>query len=373
MLSLEGKKEYFLEELEALLILNSLPHVGSVKIRFLIQHYGSAVAALQAPVAELESLPGFGHKILQGWKKSLDDKQWKQNLILAERLQTQLIPFTSPRYPKRLLEIVDYPLILYIQGNVLNEDHRSLAVVGTRQASIYGHEMAKQISRELAQAGYTIVSGLARGIDTAAHQGALEKGRTIAVLGSGLACIYPNENISLAQSIRDKGALMSEFAMAAPPDRHHFPQRNRLVSGLTMGTLLIEAPLKSGAMLTVERALTQGRPVFALPGRVDQDNFKGNHALIKEHKAELIESIQDITKKFGDFHSPVVFHSAKPHSIPLEQEEEELLKLMNLQEVSIEELAARNRWPVAKLNALLMSLVLKKMVKEYPGKIYKKI
>lgn len=362
-----------MEELEALLILSSLPHVGSVKIRLLMQHYGSAVAALQAPLAELAHFPGFGPKILQAWKKGLEEADWKQNLLLAERLQTQLIPFTSPHYPRRLLEIVDYPLVLYVQGTLLKEDQRCLAVVGTRQASLYGQEMAKQLSRELAQAGFTVVSGLARGIDTAAHQGALEKGRTLAVLGSGLACLYPSENGNLARAIRQQGALMSEFAMAAPPDRHHFPQRNRIVSGMALGTILIEAPQKSGAMLTVEKALSQGRPVFALPGRVDQESFKGNHALIKGRKAELIESVEDILKNFSDGSLPLIFKSTKPPSVPLEKEEEELLRQMPIQEVSIEELVAHVPWPVAKLNGLLMSLVLKKMVKEYPGKIYKKI
>lgn len=365
-------KEYFLNELEALLILTSLPHVGSIKIRFLMQHYGSAVIALQAPLEEIASFPGFSPKILQSWKKGLEDKQWKQNLILAERLQADVIPFTSPRYPKRLLEIGDYPLVLYIQGNILKEDQRCLAVVGTRQASVYGQEMAKHLSLKLTQAGFTIVSGLARGIDTAAHQGALEKGRTFAVLGSGLARPYPTENIALANTIRQQGAVISEFAMETPPDRQNFPQRNRIVSGMTMGTILIEAPEKSGAMLTAERAYSQGRPIFALPGRVDQSSFKGNHALIKERKAELIENVEDILRTFDDYSLPLVFKSVKTPSFSLEKEEEELLRQMPIQEISIEELVTHIQWPIGKLNGLLMSLVLKKRVKEYPGKIYKK-
>ena len=363
-----------MDDLEALLILSSLPHVGSIKIRLLMHHFGSAEAVLHAPLEEISTFPGFSPKVLEGWKKGLEEGQWRQNLALAERLQTQLIPFTSSHYPKRLLEIADYPLVLYVQGQLQREDQRCLAVVGTRQASIYGQEMAKQLSLKLTQAGFTIVSGLARGIDTAAHQGALENGRTLAVLGSGLACLYPAENRRLADSIRQQGALVSEFAMATPPDRQNFPQRNRIVSGMTMGTILIEAPQQSGAMLTVERALNQGRPVFALPGRVDQDNFKGNHALIKEGKAELIENVEDILKNFEDCSSlPLVFKSAKKTSIPLEKEEEELLRRMPIQEISVEELLASIQWPVAKFNGLLMSLVLKKMVKEYPGKIYKKI
>ncbi len=302
-----------MNELEALLILSSL---GSVKVRLLMQHYGSAVKALEAPIEELATFPGFGPKILKEWKEGLDKGEWRQDLMLAERLHTEIVPFTSPRYPKRLLEIVDYPLILYIQGNLLREDQRCLAVVGSRQATPYGLEIARDLSLKLAQAGFTVVSGLARGIDTAAHQGALETGRTLAVLGSGIASIYPAENKALAYEIQQKGALISEYAMATPPHRHQFPLRNRIVSGMTLGTILIEAPKHSGAMLTVGRALSQHRPVFALPGRVDSDSFKGNHSLIKEGKAKLIENVEDILKTFDDCSLPLVFKPTTKTSFP---------------------------------------------------------
>lgn len=362
-----------MDELESLLVLSSFSHLGPIKIRLLMQFYGSAKAALQAPLEEIGLFPGFGPKVMQAWKKGLEEELWRNNLRLADQLQTQIIPFTSPHYPKRLLEIPDSPLILYIKGHLLKEDQRCLAIVGTRQATIYGQEMAKDLSRKLAQAGFTIVSGLARGIDTTAHQGALENGRTIAVLGSGLARIYPTENKNLALEIAQNGALISEFAMDTPPDRHNFPQRNRIVSGLSMGTILIEAPLQSGAMLTAERALSQKRPLFAIPGRADQETFKGNHALIKEGRADLIENVHDILKTFEDGSLPLVFKPLVKPSFPLDRDEEELLKQLPAQEISVEELMLRNQWPVAKLNCLLMSLVLKKMVKEYPGKVYKKI
>jgi len=362
-----------MEELESLLILNSLNHIGSVKGRFLIEHYGSATAALRAPLEEIATLPGFGPKILQHWKIGLEGESWRKDLELANRLQVKLIPYTSPQYPKRLLEIADYPLILYVQGELLEQDRRCIAIVGTRQATIYGLEMAQQISKELARAGFTIVSGLARGIDTAVHRGALEYGRTFAVIGSGLASVYPTENKLLADEIGKHGAAISEFSMATPPERHNFPQRNRIVSGMTLGTILIEAPEKSGAMLTAERALHQGRLLFALPGRVDYPSFKGNHRLIKEGRAELIESAADVLKHFEESSLPLLFKSNTTKNCFLGKEEEELLRQMPKQEVSIEEIVNRLSWPVAKLSGLLMSLVLKKMIKEYPGKIYKKI
>jgi len=366
-----------LEELQALLILSSMPYIGSIKARFLMHHYGSAAAVLQIPPEEISALPGFGPKILQGWKKNLHDRAWEQNLSLIEKLQADIIPFNSPRYPKRLLDIADFPLILYVQGQLLkDEDQRSLAVVGTRQASVYGYEIAKQISQQLTRAGFTIISGLARGIDTAAHQGALESegGRTIAVLGSGLSRLYPTENAALAKKICHSGALISEFSMATPPDKQNFPQRNRIVSAMgVLGTILIEAPEHSGAMLTARLAHEQGRPVYAFPGRIDQETFKGNHRLIKEKKAELIENVEDVLNRFRNCPLPLKFKENQKSSIPLEKEEEDLIERLPIQEASIEELMLQTNYPIARLNSLLMSLVLKKRVKEYPGKIYKKI
>ena len=362
-----------MNELESLLILNNFPYIGSVKARFLIDYFGSAKNVLEAPIEAVGALPGFGPKILQNWKKTLEGQAWKQDLLLAERLQTDLIAYTDSRYPKQLLKIADFPLILYLRGELLPEDSRSIAVVGTRQASIYGLEMAEQISLRLAQLGFTVVSGLARGVDTAAHRGALAGGRTLAVIGSGLASIYPVENISLAQAIAQKGALISEFPMQAAPEKHHFPRRNRLVSGMTMGTLLVEAPQKSGAMLTAANALDQGRQLFALPGRADLFSFGGNHALIKTRKAELIESAEEIAAYFGQ---PLHPSSPAPSSDVrglLGSEELHLLQQMPRQEISIDEMVEKISLPAAKLSGLLMGLVLKKMVKEYPGKIYKKL
>jgi DNA processing protein len=339
----------------------------------MVQHYGSAIAALEADPATLTELPGIGPKIVQAWKEGLKLNRWRDQLELADRQGIRIIPYTSPFYPKRLLEIIDHPIVLYVKGDLLKEDQRCLAVIGTRQATIYGLEMAKKISRELSQAGFTIVSGLARGIDTAAHEGALENGRTLAVLGSGLAHIYPQENTNLAQQISHKGALISEFPIFTPPDRQHFPQRNRIVSGMTMGTILVEGPKKSGAMITVDQALSQGRKVFALPGRVDQENFEGNHDLIKRRKAELIERASDILHHFDNLFASYQFEKPLQIKPILESEEENVLRQLPNEELSIEEIVNRTGLQIAKLNVLLMSLVLKKIIKEYPGKIYRKI
>jgi DNA processing protein len=234
--------------------------------------------------------------------------------------------------------------------------------------------MAKKLSHELTQAGFTIISGLARGVDTAAHLGALEaQGRTLAIIGSGLAHIYPQENISLTDQIALQGAVISEFAMTTPPHRSHFPKRNRLVSGMALGTLLIEAPSQSGAILTVENAIQQNRHVWALPGRADQENFRGNHALIKKQKAILVENIEDIVQCLDAF---CLTTPIKPQQLELgqlKQEEINLLEKLPSEEISIEEIVKRTQLPIYQLNSLLMSLTLKKIIKEFPGKIYKKI
>lgn len=362
-----------MNEVEALLILSTIPYLGSTKIRLLLSSYGTAVDALKTPLEELAQLPGFGPKILDSWTKAIADQRIEEYLASIERAGVEVIPFTSPRYPKKLLEIKDFPIILYLSGTFKECDRRSLAVIGSRQSSIYGQEMAHKVCRELAERGYTIVSGLARGIDTAAHRGALKGGRTMAVLGCGLNHLYPEENRALAEEIKQHGALLSEFPMNTPPDKQNFCQRNRIVSGMTLGTILIEAPLQSGAMHTSCKAIEQGRPLFALCGRADWDSFKGNHSLIKGQKAKLFDEVQDILSYFGNTELPLVFKEPMAAHTTLNREESELLRLIPQQELSLEELINHTKMPITKLNATLMSLVLKKMVKEYPGKIYKKV
>lgn len=363
-----------MNDLEALAILSTVPYLGSVKIRQLVEIFGSARDCLKASSHDIESLPGFGKKIAASWEASKSKTEWQQDFKLAEQYGVKLIPYTSTDYPKRLLTINDHPIILYVKGELKNIDQQSIAIVGTRTTGIYGSEMATQIAEGLSAKGFTVVSGLARGVDTAAHEGALRYGRTIGVIGSGIADLYPKENIGLAEEIAKKGAIISEYPMMTPPDRHNFPRRNRIVSGMTLGTLLIEAPLKSGAMITMDLAFQQGRKLFALPGRADHDNFRGNHALIKSGKAILIENADDVSQSFQDLFSG--FEPLKPvyseKGVSLSPEEESLIKQFPQEELSIEELVLKTELPIAKLNVLLMGLTLKKIIREYPGKIYKK-
>lgn len=366
------------KELRALVALTKVPGLGAVKIRKLIDVLGSPTAVIGGRRSDWFSCPGITPNIV-------DHLQELQALGVrgcavaeAHAMGVDVIAYTDQRYPKRLLEIDDYPVVLYMQGEVSPADQRCIAVVGTRTASLYGREAARRFGRELAAAGFTVVSGLARGVDTEAHRGALETGRTIAVIGSGLADVYPVENRGLAKQMTTQGALLSEFPMHTPPDRQNFPQRNRIVSAMTEATLLIEAPEKSGAMITMQRAIAQKRPLFALPGRVDMPTFSGNHALIKQGFAALVESATDIVSSLSPL---LVVRGARrtPHSVQsppersfLSPEEQQLIQLLSSEELSIEQIFEHTHWPMSKLSVLLMGLVLKKKIQEFPGKIFKK-
>lgn len=359
-----------LTEVEAFVILSAIPYLGAMKIRLLIEKFGSAVSALTTMPDQISLLPGF-ERIVPYWQRWQKNRDWEQDLALAHQQGVQIIPFTDPSFPKLLLEVSDHPVLLYVKGNLKSQDKRSIAIVGTRNASIYGNEMSRSIGEQLAANDFTVVSGLARGIDTAAHQGALERGRTLAVIGSGLANVYPPENRNLADMIAKNGALISEFSMLTPPDRQNFPQRNRIVSGMTMGTLLIEAPVKSGAMITMQKALQHKRKLFALPGRADSDSFRGNHFLIKNGQAHLVENANDIIAYYEDL-IPMTLPSPLV-GLRLDSDELSLLQYMPDEEITIDVLASRCSLPIQHINRILMSLMLKKAIKEFPGKIFKKL
>lgn len=362
-----------MNELEALTILNNLPLLGSVKIRLLVKHFGSAEAVLAASRGDLIGLPGVGSKIADGIEGWRDNDLWKQDLELVAKYGVTLLPYHHPQYPRRLLDIVDHPVLLYMKGQLLPKDARSIAVVGTRHPTLYGQDIADKMGEALASYGFTVVSGLARGVDAAAHRGALRTGRTVAVIGSGLARLYPEEHEELARVIALKGAVISELPMATPPDRMNFPRRNRIVSGMTLASLLVEAPIRSGAMITMERALEQGRACFAIPGRIDTENFRGNHSLIKAQKAKLVENAADIACNFEDLLSFSGSTQKNREDVPLENEEKRLLDHLPQEELCLDDLLRVTKLPVGKLNVLLMSLVLKRQIKEFPGKVYKKI
>jgi DNA processing protein len=333
-----------MNEFLALHTLFHTPQLGPVRIRKLIQEFGSCLNACQA-------------------KDLKQNDHAKRDLEIADKCNVSIIAFFDPLYPKELLSINNFPPLIYVKGKFNNQ--KKIAIVGTRNATIYGLETARKIAHDLSLNDITIVSGLARGIDTEAHIGALKSGYTYAVLGSGLLNIYPKENISLASEIKDNGILISEFAMQTPPSRENFPKRNRIVSGLSESILLIEAPKKSGAMLTMEIAKGQNKKLFALPGRTDSSSFEGNLELLHSGAAKIARNATDLIGQDKINNAPL------SNIMQLSKDEAFIIKLLPSQEISIEELSRRADLPISKLNVVLMGLVLKKVIREYPGKIYK--
>lgn len=339
-----------MNEKEALVILNHL----SIKSQNLA-HFDSATSFLR-------TLP------LSTWEKLTT---WQEDLKLIEQHEAHIIGITESDYPQKLLDLYDPPLILYIKGELSLFDRTALAVVGTRRCTLYGKEMAEKLAFEVASYGVVVVSGLARGIDTAAHTGALAGGLTIAVLGSGLGHIYPPENRSLAEKITKRGALISELPMSAGPKPYHFPKRNRLIAALSDGILLAEGPKKSGGMITLEAALNLQKKCFTIPGRIDIDTFSGNHELLKRSQATLVENGQEMLSLLPSTHTAAPA-TETPSLFDLEEEEKKLLDNFPGHEISLEQLLMISGLTVAKLNARLLALCLKGAVRELPGKLYKR-
>src|ERR1051326_8732477 len=255
---------------EAYLALNMLPNIGPVRVRTLLEVFGEPQAILEASAHQLMRIHGSGDEVANSitrWRELADlDGELKR----VEKAGAHVLTQQDAAYPKLLREIPSPPLVLYVKGKLDERDNHSVGVVGSRRTTMYGRAAAQRLTIQLAHCGMTIVSGGARGIDTAAHEGALKiQGRTIAVLGSGLDVIYPSENKALFEQIAEAGAVISEFPFGTKPDKQTFPMRNRIISGMSLGVLVVEASLTSGALITANMALEQGRQVFAVPGRID--------------------------------------------------------------------------------------------------------
>lgn len=267
--------------------------------RQLLDAFGSPEAVFAASDSTILRLHGFSELHLSKIRQAQKDAQPERDLWKLERMGGWLLTIFDERYPPLLRRLSDAPPCLYVLGTVEETDERAIAVVGTRKPSDYGRRVAYRIASELAASGFTVVSGLAEGIDTAAHKGALDSGgRTFAVLGCGLDVIYPRSNKELARRIADNGALLTEFPLSTKPQAWHFPQRNRIISGMSLAVVIVEAPLNSGALITADWAAEQGREVFVVPGPVDQPSFEGNHRLLREG-ARVFTSVADMLDELG--------------------------------------------------------------------------
>ncbi|MFA5087981.1 MAG: DNA-processing protein DprA [Candidatus Omnitrophota bacterium] len=363
-----------MSEKEALIILNAIPGLGNKKVRKFIEHFGSAreVLSLKTERLTAENIPEQVAKNISSFPK--EEFLKKEFKLLAEQA-VQVMSYQDEDYPARLKEIPDAPILLYIKG-VLGHNHPlSLAMVGSRRASLYGLKIAEKFASALGELGITIISGMARGIDTAAHRGALRaKGKTIAVLGCGLAHVYPPENKKLMGSIIDNGAVISEFPMTTLPFGFNFPRRNRIISGLSLGVIVVEAAAKSGALITSEFALEQGREVFAVPGEVDTPNSRGVNHLIKQG-AKLVTCIEDILEELSLPLHAALEDTQEKKILPQETEalgpqEREIIEQLGPQPVHIDELSWRVKLPINFIMAALLRLELKGLIKQLPGKLF---
>ena len=361
---------------EACIALNMLPTMGPVRLRKLLQVFETPERILSARGSALRAVDGIGAEVAEqitSWQSIVD---LPAELDRIREFGAHVITAESASYPRQLREIHSAPIVLYVWGELSERDHHAIGVIGSRRTTHYGSESAKKLSYQLAYAGLTVVSGLARGIDTAAHQGALAaKGRTIAVIGSGLRKLYPPENAGLAEKIASgNGAVISEFSMDVEPDRQTFPMRNRIISGWSHGILVVEAGLNSGALITASQALDQGRAVYAVPGHINAPTAHGSNRLIQQG-AKLVMEASDILDDLE-----VLLPEAKPspqaaaRPLPtLTEDERRVYDAIEATETSIDDIATKSDLPSASVSSTLLRLELKRLVKQLPGKYFVKL
>ncbi len=356
-----------------LLQLSFVPRIGPQKIRNLIAHFHSPADVLRASARELIRVPGIEKKLAsnivhnRGGGKFADEQLKRVN-----RVGARIITIWDTEYPELLRKTYDPPAFLFVLGKFSPCDKHSLALVGTRTPSLYGQLIAESMARDFAQLGITVISGLARGIDTEAHTATLKaKGRTIAVIGSGLDVPYPPENRRLQEMIANQGAVVSEFPMGAKPDATNFPRRNRIISGLSLGTIVVESGEDGGAMITASTALDQNREVFAIPGNITEKRSAGPNKLIREGRAKLVQRIEDILEELG----PQLRHLLKKESTPdagidLTLFERKIFDKLTSEPIQIDELAELAETSTADALVSLLSLEFKGLVRQLPGKMF---
>lgn len=361
--------------------------IGPVTFEKMLKHFGSAERILGASVSELARIDGIGFKTAERIASTREKFDAEAELELARKLGVWLVTLTDERYPPVLKRIYDPPPVLYVKGNLGRQDNLAVSIVGSRSCSIYGKEQASRFAHFLGSAGFTICSGMARGIDTAAHQGALSAGgRTIAVQGCGLSQIFPPENKKLFEMVAESGACVSELPLDAEPLAVNFPPRNRIIAGLSLGTIVVEAAPRSGALITAKAALDYDREVMAVPGKIDSPLSKGAHQLIKQG-ATLIESVEDVMEALGHIGEQLEEHvsnaaaeaSARAEKslfdtgrLKLSDAERKIYDYLTKEPSHIEQIIAETNLTPGVVNATLISLRLKGLIKQLPGSLFAK-
>ena len=362
------------DERIAWLALKLIPDLGNRSLLRLLRHFRTPAAVLSAGAAELAAVPGLKEKArLALIKKALvrpPEAEW----AALQKEGIHLLCLGDPQYPANLAAIPDPPAVLFVRGATAARDLVSIAVVGSRAASPMGLIFTERLCGDLAQAGVTIVSGLAIGIDSSAHRGALKaRGRTLAVLGCGPDVDYPRGNVRLRQEICESGAVLTEFPLGTPPAPGHFPMRNRIISGLALGVVVVEAAHRSGSLITARMALEQGREVFAVPGMAHHYRSVGPHRLLKQG-AKLVESAEDILEEIRPLIRPSWAPKAETEeTVPgrtVTPEEGALLQTLDQHPRHIDDLCRSLQWPVSQVMSTLLALELKGAVRQLPGKYF---
>jgi len=359
--------------------------VGSATFARLVRHFGSLDRALGATAGELACVERIGQRTAERIAASRDSFDTAAELALASRLGVWIVSIADRRYPVLLKRIYDPPPVLYIKGTLSRRDGLSVAIVGSRRCSVYGQEQACRLAHLLGSAGFTITSGMARGIDTAAHQGVLAaRGRTIAVQGCGLGHVFPPDNRGLFERISRFGACISDLPLTMGPRAENFPVRNRIIAGLSLGTIVVEAGLRSGAMITARLALENNREVMAVPGKIDSPLSKGTHRLIKQG-ARLVDCIDDVTEALGyignRLRGRITARASRAEQLVesppdgggqlrLAENERKVYGVLCAEPIHIDGITAAAGLQAGSVNAALVSMQLKGLVRQYPGGLF---
>ncbi|AFK86779.1 MULTISPECIES: DNA-processing protein DprA [Thermoanaerobacterium] len=349
--------------------LSSINGVGAKTFKKLVDYFGNAETVYKSNADDIKQLVN-NERILNSIieAKKVDPYKYAERLN-KEKIKVLLID--DDEYPKLLREIYDAPPVLYVKGNITESDDMSIAIVGSRNATSYGKLMSEKFSYELSKHGFTIISGMARGIDSQAHKGAIKAGgRTIAVLGCGVNIAYPEENKKLMEEIISKGAVVSEYPLDYLPVAGNFPARNRIISGLSLGVLVVEAGVKSGSLITAKFALEQGRDVFAVPGIITSAYSKGTNGLIKQG-AKLVANVSDILDEYN-FREDIKTRINERFVNTLSSEERKLYAIISECPRDIEEIVEITKFPISKVNYLLSSLTIKGLIVRLAGNKYEK-
>jgi DNA processing protein len=354
------------------LALQLIPGLGHVGCKGLIARYGDPGSVFCASLRDLARVEGVRQETAKRIISRESVPRAEKVLREIERLGARVVRFTDPEYPSSLREIRDPPLLLYARGKEIPLKLALVAVVGSRNPTDYGIRAAEVIAKGLAGRGVGVASGMATGIDSAAHWGSLEgNGFSIAVLGTGIDVLYPEANARLYNRLIEQGAVVTELPPGTPPDPWNFPNRNRIISGISRGVVVVEATLKSGSLITASLALEQGRDVFAVPGSIDSFKSTGCHFLIKQG-ARLIENADDILEELGMGDAPVSGRG-KSRMIPfppLEETEKAIYDMLNNYPVHIDEIVRRGKLPAGEVSGILMKMELRGMIRQLPGKMF---